>query len=356
MKDPATEGRIFEGSPVVGPPAVQSPDREWCSRVEETDKRIADHFHLDERSKPGFHSEKEAISLRRGLTRGTTAWLTSADVRTAYVLLAAPKWGTGRRAGLPSSTSSLAWRGALLAAPFDRLIRSVDLGSAMTSSSPSHASSEEPAADRTTAPRIAIVDADSLFVDAVTPRLNLLGMRVEPDPRSLTGQTGSEPDAVLVDGDGDDGDAAEWVIQHLPHAKRILMSSRLDENGVRIALQQGFHGAISKDIPVHRFQSAILSVMEGDVVVEVKPTRREWVSPQDKAASVLSVTLTDREREVLSLLVEGASGPEMAERLNLSPHTVRTHVQNLLTKLQVHSRVEAASFAVRHGIVEPKSG
>jgi two-component system nitrate/nitrite response regulator NarL len=226
----------------------------------------------------------------------------------------------------------------------------------MTSSSPSHASSEEPAADRTTAPRIAIVDADSLFVDAVTPRLNLLGMRVEPDPRSLTGQTGSEPDAVLVDGDGDDGDAAEWVIQHLPHAKRILMSSRLDENGVRIALQQGFHGAISKDIPVHRFQSAILSVMEGDVVVEVKPTRREWVSPQDKAASVLSVTLTDREREVLSLLVEGASGPEMAERLNLSPHTVRTHVQNLLTKLQVHSRVEAASFAVRHGIVEPKSG
>jgi two-component system nitrate/nitrite response regulator NarL len=80
------------------------------------------------------------------------------------------------------------------------------------------------------------------------------------------------------------------------------------------------------------------------------------VSLEDKAASVLSVTLTDREREVLSLLVEGASGAEMAERLNLSPHTVRTHVQNLLTKLQVHSRVEAAAFAVRHGIVQPKSG
>jgi DNA-binding NarL/FixJ family response regulator len=132
----------------------------------------------------------------------------------------------------------------------------------MTSSSPSNASSEDTATDRTTAPRIAIVDADSLFVDAVTPRLNLLGMRVEPDPRSRTTQTGSEPDAVLVDGDGDDRDAADWVIQHLPHARRILMSSRLDESGVRRALQQGFHGAISKDIPVHRFQSAILSVME----------------------------------------------------------------------------------------------
>jgi DNA-binding NarL/FixJ family response regulator len=97
-------------------------------------------------------------------------------------------------------------------------------------------------------------------------------------------------------------------------------------------------------------------VIEGDVVVEVKPPRHRPRSEEQKAASVLSVTLTEREREVLSLLVEGASSAEMAERLFLSPHTVRTHVQNLMTKLQVHSRVEAASFAVRHGIVEPKHG
>jgi two-component system nitrate/nitrite response regulator NarL len=210
--------------------------------------------------------------------------------------------------------------------------------------------------DHASPPRIAIVDADSLFVDAVTPRLASLGMHVQPDPRALRAQTETAPDLVLVDADGDDDDAANWVVRELPHAKRILMSSRLDEEGVRKALQQGFHGAISKDIPVHRFQSAILAVMEGDVVVEVKPTRREWASEEEKAASVLSVALTDREREVLALLVEGASSAEMAERLFLSPHTVRTHVQNLMTKLQVHSRVEAASYAVRHGIVEPNHG
>jgi two-component system, NarL family, nitrate/nitrite response regulator NarL len=217
--------------------------------------------------------------------------------------------------------------------------------------SPNASSDDHPAA-----PRIAIVDADSLFVDAVTPRLVSLGMHVQPDPRALKARPETAPDLVLVDADGDDDDAANWVVRELPLAKRILMSSRLDEEGVRRALQQGFHGAISKDIPVHRFQSAILAVMEGDVVVEVKPSRREWASEEDKAASVLSVALTDREREVLALLVEGASSAEMAERLFLSPHTVRTHVQNLMTKLQVHSRVEAASYAVRHGIVEPNRG
>jgi two-component system nitrate/nitrite response regulator NarL len=223
------------------------------------------------------------------------------------------------------------------------------------SSSPFEASSAEhnPTADPMQL-RIAIVDADSLFVDAVTPRLNSLGMHVQPDPRSLKGHAESSPDVVLVDADGEDADASDWVVRELPAAKRIVMSSRLDEQGVRTALQRGFHGAISKDIPIHRFQSAILSVMDGDVVVEVKPTRREWATEEDKIASVLSVTLTDREREVLTLLVEGASGVEMAERLFLSPHTVRTHVQNLMTKLQVHSRVEAAAFAVRHGIVQPK--
>ena len=202
-------------------------------------------------------------------------------------------------------------------------------------------------------PRIAIVDADSLFVDAITPRLTSLGMRVEADPRSRNGAASIAPDIVLVDADGEDEHAMEWVVEHLPDAKRIVMSSRLDEEGVRRALQHGFHGAISKDIAVHRFQSAILSVLDGDVVVEVKPAPPRWGNGEAKAAPP-PIPLTHREREVLALLVEGASSAEMAERLFLSPHTVRTHVQNLLTKLQVHSRVEAAAFAVRHGIVESK--
>jgi two-component system nitrate/nitrite response regulator NarL len=53
------------------------------------------------------------------------------------------------------------------------------------------------------------------------------------------------------------------------------------------------------------------------------------------------------------MLVDGAGGEEIANRLHVSPNTVRTHVQNILTKLQVHTRLEAATYAVRYGIVSP---
>ena len=62
--------------------------------------------------------------------------------------------------------------------------------------------------------------------------------------------------------------------------------------------------------------------------------------------------LTAREREVLAMLVEGASSQDIARRLFVSLHTVRSHVQSVLTKLQVHSRLEAVAFAVQHEIIE----
>jgi two-component system nitrate/nitrite response regulator NarL len=221
-------------------------------------------------------------------------------------------------------------------------------------------SSRAETADREQATiRIAILGADSLFVDAVSPRLESLGMHVQAPNAALNGQATKfrpEPDLVLLDADGEGTADAAAIVRDLPNSKRILMSSRLDERGVRSAIQEGFHGAISKDIPIHRFQSAILSVMDGDVVVEMKPVRREWVSDVDDIDRIVSLSLTDRERETLTLLVEGVSGPEMASRMSVSPHTVRTHIQNVMSKLQVHSRVEAAAFAVRHGIVEPGAG
>ena len=66
----------------------------------------------------------------------------------------------------------------------------------------------------------------------------------------------------------------------------------------------------------------------------------------------LAAYLTIRERQCLGLLVEGLDTAQMAVRLGVSPATVRTHVQSLLTKLGVHSRLEAASLAVRHRLLE----
>jgi DNA-binding NarL/FixJ family response regulator len=61
--------------------------------------------------------------------------------------------------------------------------------------------------------------------------------------------------------------------------------------------------------------------------------------------------LTDREREVLSLLAQGLNTPDIAQSLSISSSTVRNHVQNILHKLQVHSRLEAVAYALKHGLV-----
>jgi two-component system nitrate/nitrite response regulator NarL len=68
--------------------------------------------------------------------------------------------------------------------------------------------------------------------------------------------------------------------------------------------------------------------------------------------TLLASQLTDREREVLRLLARGTTSPEISKRLHIAPNTVRTHIQSILAKLQVHSRLEAAAFAVRHGLVD----
>jgi two-component system nitrate/nitrite response regulator NarL len=203
---------------------------------------------------------------------------------------------------------------------------------------------------------ILIVGADPLFVEAVTPMLEGLGMVVVPPDATtrMNGEGGPEPDVVLVDADGEGDGTVLNLGRDMADAKRVLMSARLDHRGVRAAIQEGFRGAISKDIPLHRFGSAILSVTRGDLVVELESPRR-LQSTDDHAdiSDVVASSLTPREREVLTFLVDGASGAEMAAGLSLSPHTVRTHVQNVMSKLQVHSRVEAVAYAVRHQIVHP---
>jgi DNA-binding NarL/FixJ family response regulator len=221
------------------------------------------------------------------------------------------------------------------------------------------ASGSQPSASPlpSSAPRVLILDADPLFVEAVTPRLEALGIVViYPSARWKEGRGRRlpEPDVVLVDADGERDDTVMSLSKEMPNAKRILMAARLDHTGAHAAIQQGFRGAISKDIPLHRFGSAILSVIRGDFVVELESPRRNQLMRGDAdIIGVVADSLTSREREILALLVDGASGAEMARRLSLSRHTVRTHVQNVLSKLQVHSRVEAVAYAVRHHIVHP---
>jgi len=204
--------------------------------------------------------------------------------------------------------------------------------------------------------RVLIVDDHRLFADALSAILTRAGMTVvgtaERGDQAVTTALATHPDIILVDIGLPDQSGlvvGNSLLAQLPEAKVIALSAIDDRRTIEEALRLGFHGYLTKETPVERFESAVRSVMDGQVIV---PRFGGRPFDFDEDASLLAAHLTAREIEVLGLLVEGASGSEMAARLGISANTVRTHVQSILTKLQVHSRLEAATFAVRHGLAQ----
>jgi DNA-binding NarL/FixJ family response regulator len=171
-----------------------------------------------------------------------------------------------------------------------------------------------------------------------------------------------EPDLVLIDvGLPDENGIAvgtKLVLEH-PETRVVALTALADGNLVREALQAGFSGYITKDTQADMFVRAVQGVLDGQIVVPERlgktafePAAVETSSLERSTAGLLARQLTPRELEVLEMLARGAGGGEIAQRLGVSPNTVRTHVQGILSKLQVHSRLEAAAFAVRHQLVK----
>jgi two-component system nitrate/nitrite response regulator NarL len=160
------------------------------------------------------------------------------------------------------------------------------------------------------------------------------------------------PDVLLIDiGLPDEsGLAVGKKIRELVPGARMLALTALDDP--RLAQQSsrmGFSGYLTKDIAVSRVVAALWAVLEG------RSVRSNGMAAQRGNGShmdLLAQQLTTREREVLGLLVEGLGGQAIGRRLGVSSNTVRTHVQNILSKLQVHSRLEAATLAVRHRLLD----
>ena len=206
--------------------------------------------------------------------------------------------------------------------------------------------------------RIVIVDGERLFAGAVAREAALAGFVIVKVCQSLhaaaTSVAAGGVDVVLLDPEVDGGDdhAVYELLRHDPSVKLILMSATLDYDRVSRAVTLGYRGVVSKDVRLARLIAAVTAVEQGDVAIEIAsprvsdpPPRRVIDGPIDR--------LTPRERQVLALLVQAASGDEIAERLSVSPHTVRTHVNNVMHKLGVHSRSEAVALAGRRGLASP---
>lgn len=141
------------------------------------------------------------------------------------------------------------------------------------------------------------------------------------------------------------------ILAEHPAIKMVVVTSLEDDQAVREAVRSGFHGYLTKHTKLSQFVGAIETAVNGQMVLPQGPVTRRALSRGDQEAELLARQLTPKELEVLGLLAEGANSSEIARGLRISPNTVRTHVQSILAKLQVHSRLEAVAFAARNGLV-----
>ncbi|MFE0425635.1 response regulator [Streptomyces sp. NPDC058953] len=161
------------------------------------------------------------------------------------------------------------------------------------------------------------------------------------------------PDVVLMDVKmpGTDGIQALRRLREAANPARVLIvTSFTEQRTVVPALRAGASGYVYKDIDPDALAGAIRSVHAGHVLLQPE-VAGALLSQDDPATGTgRGGTLTEREREVLGLIADGRSNREIARALVLSEKTVKTHVSNILMKLDLADRTQAALWAVRHGL------
>ncbi|WP_327120001.1 response regulator transcription factor [Streptomyces sp. NBC_01341] len=160
------------------------------------------------------------------------------------------------------------------------------------------------------------------------------------------------PDVVLMDikMPGTDGIEALRRLRDLDNpAKVLIVTSFTEQRTVVPALRAGASGYVYKDVDPDALAGAIRSVHAGHILLQPEVAGALLAQEDGGAGTGRGSTLTEREREVLGLIADGRSNREIARALVLSEKTVKTHVSNILMKLDVSDRTQAALWAVRHG-------
>jgi two-component system response regulator DevR len=169
------------------------------------------------------------------------------------------------------------------------------------------------------------------------------------------------PDVVLLDVlmPGIDGiETCRRLREVLPDTRVVMLTSNTDEEAVFAAIMAGASGYLLKNTSSRAIVEAVRAVSEGRSTLDPTVTAGvlERMRASDPNSNVPGIKdLSEREHEVLVLVAEGLTNLEIAERLILSPHTVRNHVSNILTKLGLRRRSEAAVFAERHNLTDDAS-
>jgi two-component system, NarL family, response regulator LiaR len=160
------------------------------------------------------------------------------------------------------------------------------------------------------------------------------------------------PDVILMDMvmPGMDGASATRAIrEQSPQVKVIALTSFKEGQLIKNALEAGAIGYVLKDISADELARAIRAAHAGRATLS--PEAAQSLVETANLPPAPGLDLTERERAVLALMVEGLNNTQIAGKLSVSPSTVKSHVSNILSKLGVSSRTEAVTLALRHGLV-----
>jgi len=171
---------------------------------------------------------------------------------------------------------------------------------------------------------------------------------------------GTKPDIVLMDVRMArlDGVAATRLIHDLrPDLPVLALTTFDDDEALAGMLRAGAAGFILKGVPAEELHRAVRTVAEGGAWLDPAVTGRVLAvyraAPAPSAATPALAQLTEREREVLTLVAQGCTNGEIAQRLFIGEGTVKTHINHLFTKLDLRDRAAAIVFAYDHNLVRP---
>ncbi|MFN5416052.1 MAG: response regulator [Flavobacteriia bacterium] len=215
--------------------------------------------------------------------------------------------------------------------------------------------------------KVSIAEDNSLLAKSIEEKLSFFPDQIKFKYRGINGkdmlqrlEQDSNIDVILMDiqmPEMDGIEATAVISQKYPHIKVIMLTVLDDETHIFKAIQAGANGYILKDEPPKKLLEGIQDILVGGAPMSagialkaLKLLRNplditEEINPDEK------VILTSRETDVLEQLCKGFEYKQIADFLNISPATVRKHIENIYSKLQVHNKVEAIQKATKQRLV-----
>ena len=205
--------------------------------------------------------------------------------------------------------------------------------------------------------RVFIIDDHRMFTQAVAaalteePDMDVVGT-VDNLADARRELKNVEVDVILLDQrlpDGQGTHAAAELRAIRPGAKVVLVTAAMDPSVLNEALAAGCAGFVTKGDSIDALAAAVRAADSG--ATPVSPAMLNRIMRGDSNSVNLTEPLTPRETAVLLFLADGMSNDEIAKRLFISIHTLRNHIQSIISKLGAHSKLEAVSIAIREGVI-----